>query len=337
MALVLDAMGSDLYPEPEIQAAVTSAQNLKEEIILVGDEKIIEPRLKVLNTYKAPIRIVHAPEILKMDEHAVEAARNKPQNSMAVGMNLVKSGEARAFVTAGNTGAAYFTAVTTLRRIKGVSRPALSAILPVKNGKALFMDTGANADCRPEFLLEFAIMGSVYAEKLLDKPNPRIGLLANGEEAGKGNELVKAAYPLLQNSELNFIGNVEPKDFYAGIVDVLVTDGFTGNVFIKSSEAVAKVITDNLKEQISASPIRKLGYLLAKPAFIALKKMLDPGEIGAAFLLGIDGYVFIGHGRSDARALSNGLALAQKAVDSKMLETIRSEIQRRFNTSPNLG
>jgi glycerol-3-phosphate acyltransferase PlsX len=337
MALVLDAMGSDLYPEPEIQAAVTSAQILNEEIILVGDEKIIEPRLKVLNTNKAPIRIVHAPEILKMDEHAVEAVRNKPQNSMAVGMNLVKSSEARAFLTAGNTGAAYFTAVTTLRRIKGVSRPALSAVLPVKNGKALFMDTGANADCRPEFLLEFAIMGSVYAEKLLDKPNPRVGLLANGEEAGKGNELVKAAYPLLQNSELNFIGNIEPKDFYAGIVDVLVTDGFTGNVFIKSSEAVAKVITDNLKEQISASPIRKLGYLLAKPAFIALKKVLDPGEIGAAFLLGIDGYVFIGHGRSDARALSNGLALAQKAVDSKMLESIRSEIQRRINISTNPG
>jgi glycerol-3-phosphate acyltransferase PlsX len=334
MALVLDAMGSDLYPEPEIQAALASAQNLKEEIILVGDENTIEPRLKVLNTNKAPIRIVHAPEILKMDEHAVEAARNKPQNSMAVGMNLVKSGEARAFVTAGNTGAAYFTAVTTLRRIKGVSRPALSAVLPVKNGKALFMDTGANADCRPEFLLEFAIMGSIYAEKLLDKPNPRVGLLANGEEAGKGNELVKAAYPLLQNSELNFIGNIEPKDFYAGIVDVLVTDGFTGNVFIKSSEAVAKVITDNLKEQISASPIRKLGYLLAKPAFISLKKMLDPGEIGAAFLLGIDGYVFIGHGRSDARALSNGLAMAQKAVDSKMLESIRSEIQSRINISP---
>jgi glycerol-3-phosphate acyltransferase PlsX len=337
MALVLDAMGSDLYPEPEIQAAVTSAQNLKEEIILVGDENIIEPRLKVLNKNNAPVRIVHAPEILKMDEHAVEAARNKPQNSMAVGMNLVKSGEARAFVTAGNTGAAYFTAVTTLRRIRGVSRPALSAVLPVKNGKALFMDTGANADCRPEFLLEFAIMGSVYAEKLLDKPTPRVGLLANGEEAGKGNELVKAAYALLQKSELNFIGNIEPKDFYAGIVDVLVTDGFTGNVFIKSSEAVAKVITDNLKEQISASPIRKLGYLLAKPAFIALKKILDPGEIGAAFLLGIDGYVFIGHGRSDARALSNGLALAKKAVDSNMLESIRSEIQRRINISPNPG
>jgi glycerol-3-phosphate acyltransferase PlsX len=213
----------------------------------------------------------------------------------------------------------------------------LSAVLPVKDGKALFMDTGANADCRPEFLLEFAIMGSVYAEKLLDKPNPRVGLLANGEEASKGNELVKAAYPLLQNSELNFVGNIEPKDFYAGIVDVLVTDGFTGNVFIKSSEAVAKVITDNLKDQISASPIRKLGYLLAKPAFIALKKMLDPGEIGAAFLLGIDGYVFIGHGRSDSRSLSNGLALAQKAVDSKMLESIRSEIQRRISISPNPG
>jgi len=330
MTIVLDAMGSDLFPEPEIQAAVYSARIINEEIILVGDENLIIPRLKTVNLNNAPIRVVHAPDILKMDEHAVEATRQKPQNSMAVGMNLVKSGEARAFVTAGNTGAAFFTAVTTLRRIKGVSRPALSAVLPVKNGKALFMDTGANADCRPEFLLEFAIMGSVYAEKLLGKTSPRVGLLANGEEASKGNELVKGAYPLLQKSNLNFIGNIEPKDFYSGAADVLVTDGFTGNIFIKSSEAVAKVITDNLKELISASPIRKLGYLLAKPAFVALKKMLDPGEIGAAFLLGIDGYVFIGHGRSDARALSNGLALAQRAVDSKVLETIRTEIQNRI-------
>ncbi len=331
MAIVLDGMGSDNYPVPEIDAAVNSAKNLNEQIILVGDENILAPKLKELDHDQSSVRIVHAPDILKMDEHAVEAARQKPQNSMAIGMNLVKNGEARAFVTAGNTGAAYFTAVTTLRRIKGVSRPALSAVLPVKNGKALFMDTGANADCRPEFLLEFAVMGSIYAEKLLNCPKPRVGLLANGEEEGKGNELVKSAYPLLQNSGLNFIGNIEPKDFYSGAVDVLVTDGFTGNVFIKSSEAVAKVITDNLREQISVSFTRKLGYLLVKPAFVSLKRMLDPGEIGAAFLLGVDGYVFIGHGRSDARALSNGLALAQRAVDSKILETIRSEIQDKIS------
>jgi glycerol-3-phosphate acyltransferase PlsX len=334
MAIVLDGMGSDNYPDPEIQAALESSIKLNEEIILVGDENLLSPKLKAANQTQAKVRIVHAPDILKMDEHAVEAARQKPQNSMAVGMNLVKTGEARAFVTAGNTGAAYFTAVTTLRRIRGVSRPALSAVLPVRNGHALFMDTGANADCRPEFLLEFAIMGSIYAEKLLNHPKPRVGILANGEEAGKGNELVKAAYPLLQGSGLNFVGNIEPKDFYSGKVDVLVTDGFTGNVFIKSSEAVAKVITDNLREQISASFIRKMGYLLVKPAFVALKKMLDPGEIGAAFLLGVDGYVFIGHGRSDARALSNGLALAQRAVDSKILESIRSEIQERVGSQP---
>ena len=332
MAIVLDGMGSDKYPDPEVEAAIKSSIKLNEEIILVGDENILAPKLKEQNQSQAKVRIVHAPEILNMDEHAVEAARQKPQNSMAIGMNLVKNGEARAFVTAGNTGAAYFTAVTTLRRIKGVSRPALSVVLPVKNGKALFMDTGANADCRPEFLLEFAIMGSIYAEKLLNCPNPRVGILANGEEAGKGNELVKAAYPLLQNSGLNFVGNIEPKDFYSGAVDVLVTDGFTGNVFIKSSEAVAKVITDNLREQISASFTRKIGYLLVKPAFVALKKMLDPGEIGAALLLGVDGYVFIGHGRSDERALCNGLALAQRAVDSRILESIRTEIQEKIST-----
>lgn len=332
MAIVLDGMGSDKYPDPEVEAAIKSSRELDEEIILVGDENILAPKLMEQNHNQAKVRIVHAPEILNMDEHAVEAARQKPQNSMAIGMNLVRNGEARAFVTAGNTGAAYFTAVTTLRRIKGVSRPALSVVLPVKNGKALFMDTGANADCRPEFLLEFAIMGSIYTEKLLNCSNPRLGILANGEEAGKGNELVKAAYPLLQNSGLNFVGNIEPKDFYSGAVDVLVTDGFTGNVFIKSSEAVAKVITDNLREQISASFTRKLGYLLVKPAFVALKKMLDPGEIGAALLLGVDGYVFIGHGRSDARALFNGLALAQRAVNSKILESIRSEIQEKIIT-----
>jgi glycerol-3-phosphate acyltransferase PlsX len=256
---------------------------------------------------------------------------------MAVGLNLIKSGQAEAFVTAGNTGAAYFNAVTILRRLEGISRPALTAVIPVKNRKCIFMDTGANADCRPEFLLEFAVMGSVYASKLFDSPSPKIGLLSNGEEAGKGNQLVKEAYPLLQKSGLNFYGNVEPKEIFAGQVDVVVSDGFSGNVFIKSSEAVAKLIIDSLKTEISVRFLSKIGYLLAKPAFLSLKKLLDPSETGAAILLGVNGLVFIGHGRSDAKALVSAVKLARNSITSELLATLKSEIHQKLTLSTNLA
>ncbi len=250
---------------------------------------------------------------------------------MAVGLALVREKEADAFVTAGNTGAAYFNAVTIVRRIAGISRPALAALIPVKTGKCVFMDTGANADCRPEFLQEFAIMGSVYAGKIFGLNSPKIGLLSNGEEAGKGNQLVKDAYPLLQSSGINFYGNVEPKEVFAGNVHCVVTDGFSGNVFIKSSEAVGKLIIDVLREKISASVINKIGYLLAKKAFGALKKMMDPAETGAAILLGVNGLVFIGHGRSDARALVSAVKFARRSVDSGLLEALQKEIQTKIN------
>lgn len=333
MSIALDAMGSDRYPEPELQAAVNASQALGEEIILVGNQELLEPALKEMNGDKTKIRIKHAPDVLEMDEHAVEATKQKPNNSMAIGIELVKNGQARAFVTAGNTGGAYFNAVTQLRRIPGISRPALTSVIPNKKGRTVFLDTGANADCRPEFMQEFAVMGSMYAEKVMGIKSPRVGLLANGEEEGKGNELVKNSFPLIKALGINFIGNVEPKEVYAGEADVVIADGFTGNIFIKTSEAVAKLITDILKESISSSMVSKVGYLLAKPAFSSLKKLLDPAEVGAAILLGVNGYVFIGHGRSDARALTNGLMLAQHTADSGFLEELNVLIQEKLSKS----
>lgn len=331
MKIVLDAMGSDGHPDPEIQAAISASSLFGDEIILVGNEEIIKPKLSNQNTGNARISVVHAPDMLDMGDKAVESSRKKPLNSMAVGLDLVKSGEAQAFVTAGNTGAAMFNGLRKLGRIKNVQRPALTALFPVKNGHCVVLDIGANVDCRPEFLLQFAIMGSVYAEKVLKIQSPRVGLLSNGEEAGKGNELVKGAYPLLAEAGLNFIGNVEGKELFGGQADVVVTDGFTGNILLKSSEAVAKFLVDILKEELMASMKTKVGALLAKPAFAQLKKAMDPGEVGAAPLLGIDGLVFVGHGRSDAHALTNGLRVAHEAIEADLLAALQSNIQDRLS------
>lgn len=335
MSIVLDGMGSDNYPEPELQAAVDAAKLFGEEIILVGNQELLEPRLKAMNEAHLPIRIEHAPDTVDMSDHAVASASAKPLNSMAVGLELVRKGQASSFVTAGNSGAAMFHAVKILRRMQGVLRPAMATALPTKKGFCAFMDTGANADCRPEFLLEFGVMTSIYAEKVLGIANPRLGLLANGEEAGKGNQLVRDSYPLLEKSGMNFIGNVEPKEVFNGCADAVISDGYTGNIFIKTSEAVAKFITDILREEISASALRKLGYLLAKPAFANLKKMMDPSEVGAAMLMGVNGYVFIGHGRSDAKALTNAIRLARQANQSRLLDTLPQMIQVRLENIKN--
>ena len=334
MTIILDGMGSDNYPDPEVQAAVSAAELFGEEIILVGNIALLEPKLNALNTRRLPIHIEHAPEILEMGDHVVESTRKKPLNSMAVGLELIKTGQGQAFVTAGNTGGAMFNALRTLGRIKGVQRPGLTTMFPVKNGHCVVLDIGANADCRPEFLLQFAIMGSLYAEKVLNINLPRIGLLSNGEEPGKGNQLVKDTFPLLENSGLNFIGNIEGKELFGGQVDVCVTDGFTGNVLLKSSEAVAKLITDILKEELMASLRTKIGAFLAKPAFDEIKKMMNPSEVGAAPLLGVDGLVFVGHGRSDAQAMISAIRVAHQAIQVDLLGTLRKNIQERLNIAP---
>lgn len=330
MRIVLDAMGSDSHPEPEVQAAFDAAQNWRDEIILVGPKEMLEERLHTLSPDHSLIRVVHAPEVLEMGDKPAESARHKSQNSMAVGMDLIKFGEADAFVTAGNTGGAMATALFRLGRIRGVKRPALTALFPVRGGYCVVLDIGANADCKPEYLQQFAIMGSIYANKVLGIVQPRVALLSNGEEAGKGNELVKETYPLLQSSGINFIGNVEGKELFGGEADVVVTDGFTGNILLKSSEAVAKLITDMLRAELTGSLRTKVGALLAQPAFRSIKKMMDPGEVGAAPLLGINGLIFVGHGRSDAQALFNAIRVARQAVDSGLLEALKGAIQERL-------
>jgi phosphate acyltransferase len=330
MRIILDAMGSDTYPEPEVLASLEAARQFGDEIILVGNTDLLKPRLQALAGARFPVKLVHAPEVLEMTDKPAENARRKAQNSMAVGMDLMHAGEADAFVTAGNTGGAMANALFHLGRIRGVKRPALTALFPVKGGRCVVLDIGANAECKPEYLLQFALMGSIYAEKMLGISQPRVGLLSNGEEAGKGNLLVKDTYPLLKDSGLNFIGNVEGKELFGGQADVVVTDGFTGNILLKSSEAVGKLITDILKDELSASLRTKIGAALAMPALRQIKKMMDPGEVGAAPLLGIDGLVFVGHGRSDARALVNAIGVARQAVESKLLEALRSAIQAKL-------
>lgn len=334
MTIILDAMGSDTYPDPELEGAVTAAREFGEEIILVGNESVLEPKLKALDPGVTRVRIVHAPDVLEMTDKPVEGTRAKPDNSMAVGLKLLKNGDGQAFVTAGNTGGAMFNATRILRRIEGVERPALTALFPTRKGKCVVCDIGANVDCRPDFLVQFALMGSLYAQKMLSIPNPRVGLLANGEEAMKGNELVHLTHEELKKTKLNFIGNVEPKELFQGNVDMVVTDGFTGNILLKSSEAVSRLLVDVLREELRANPLRTAGALLAKPAFSKLRKMMAPEEIGAAPLLGVDGLVFIGHGRSNARAIFSAIRLARTAVQISLLDALRSEIQAALKKNP---
>ncbi len=326
--IVLDAMGSDACPGPEIEAAVQASRDFGEDIFLVGPEDRLKPALSGLESGK--IRIVHAPEVFKMTEQISPGALRRSRSSMSVGMELIRQGEADAFVTAGNTGGAMANALFKLGRIRGVKRPALSALFPVKDGHCVVLDIGANVECKPEFLYQFAIMGSVYAESVLGIQSPRVGLLSNGEEAGKGNELVRATYPLLEASGLHFIGNVEGKELFGGEADVVVTDGFTGNVLTKASEAVAKLLTDVIRAEMTASIRTTLGALLARPAFNQLRKKLDPAEIGAVPLLGVGGLVFVGHGRSGGRALVSAIRLARQAVQSDLLESIRFAVEQRL-------
>jgi glycerol-3-phosphate acyltransferase PlsX len=330
MPIILDAMGSDKYPDPEIEGAVQAVKQMEEPIILVGDKPVIEEKLNALMPNHPRISIEHAPEVVDMWDKPVESAKSKPNNSMAVGVRLVKEGKGQAFVTAGNTGGAMFNALRELGRIKGVQRPALNATFPTRKGRCIVVDIGANADCRPDFLLQFAVMGSIYAKQVLDIENPIVGILSNGEEAGKGSQLVKDAFKMLKESGLNFYGNVEPKELFAGEADVVVTDGFTGNILVKTSEAIAKMITDILKEELMSSYRTKIGALLAKPAFSKMRSFIDPSEVGAAPLLGVDGLVFVGHGRSDSKAIISALLLAEKAVKNDLLVNIRDQIAEKL-------
>ncbi|HUF38931.1 MAG TPA: phosphate acyltransferase PlsX [Anaerolineales bacterium] len=324
--IVLDAMGSDRHPDPEIEAVALAARTLDCELILAGPEDVLGPRLEAAGA--GTVRIAHAPDVFTMTDHISSDDLRRGRTSMAVGLEMVKSGEAGAFVTMGNTGGAMANALFKLGRIRGVKRPALTALFPVKTGRCVVLDIGANAECKPEFLEQFGRMGSVYANSVLGIDRPRVGLLSNGEEAGKGNTLVKEAYPLLERSGLNFIGNVEGKELFAGEADVVVMDGFTGNVLLKSVEAVAKLLVENIRESMMKSTRTKIGGLLVRPAFGEVRRMLDPAEVGAVPLLGIDGLVFVGHGRSEARAIVSALRLAEQSVRVGLLRSLKEEIEK---------
>jgi glycerol-3-phosphate acyltransferase PlsX len=325
--IVLDAMGSDEHPRPEVEAARAAVERWGDPITLTGPRGVLEPLLARRDGAARQIEIADAPEVVEMTDKAALAARGKGHSSMAVGIDRVQRGQADAFVTAGNTGGAMSTALMRLGRLRGVRRPALAALFPVRGGRAVILDIGANVDCKPEYLLQFAVMGSVYAQLALGKEAPRVGLISNGEEAGKGTALIHEAFPLLSASGLRFIGNVEAKEIYAGNVDVAVTDGFSGNIFLKSSEAVARFLMEVIREEITSRPLSAVGGALARPAFTRVRRLLDPAEYGAVPLLGLDGLVFVGHGRSNAHALVNAIAAARSAVQAGLLEALRRALE----------
>ncbi|MGD2206884.1 MAG: phosphate acyltransferase PlsX [Anaerolineae bacterium] len=328
MKIVVDAMGGDHAPEMVVEGVVQAARELDLQLILVGQQTAIQAELKKHNTAGLNLTLQHASEVIEMDEHPAAAVKSKKDSSMVVGMELVKRREADAFYTAGNSGGALAAALFRLGRIRGIKRPALSTIFPSKTpqGFCFLLDIGANTDCKPEYLLQFAIMGSVYAERVLGVLNPRVAIVSNGEEEGKGNYLVQETVPMLKASSLNFVGNAEGKDIPWGIADVIVTDGFTGNVVIKLSEGVARYLLDMLKEEITSRSVSKVGALLAKPAFDAVRRSLDYREYGGAPLLGVDGVVLVGHGRSDARAITNGIRMAAQTVENSVLDAIKQGI-----------
>jgi len=326
MRIVVDAMGGDHAPEVVIQGLQAYLAQGTANVILVGQEDKVKPLLQKYPLPPERVQFRHASQVIEMDEHPAEAVKAKEDSSMVVGMNLLKSGEADAFMSAGNSGGVLAAALFRLGRIPGIKRPALSTVFPTQKGFTFILDIGANTDCKPLYLQQFGIMGSIYAERVLGVPNPRVGIVSNGEEPGKGSMLVQEAFELLKGSNLNFIGNVEGKDIPAGMADVVVTDGFTGNVIIKLAEGAAALMLGIIGEEIRRRKVAALGALLAKPAFRAVKHRLDYAEYGGAPLLGVDGVVIIAHGRSNAKAICNAIRVAERAVNGKIVEQIKSGV-----------
>ena len=335
MRIVLDAMGGDHAPEVTVAGGIQAARDFGVTVVLVGPEDRVRQEMAKHGTRGADVVVVHAPEWIRMDEHPATAVRAKPENSMSVGLNLVKRGEADAFVTCGHTGAALAASLFTLGRIRGIKRPALTTVFPTRTGFCLILDIGANADCRPVYLQQFALMGSMYARHVFGIPEPRVGLLSIGEEGGKGNTLVQETFALLETMpEIRFVGNVEPKEVLAGDADVVVTDGFTGNIFIKTSEAVAAMLMEVIKEEIKRRPLAVGGALLARGAFKATYRRLDPREYGGAPLLGVNGIVVVGHGRSDAYAVRNAVRMGIRAVEGNIVFRVAEALTPYLQSQP---
>jgi glycerol-3-phosphate acyltransferase PlsX len=328
MAIALDAMGSDRAPKPEIEGAIQAARQYGLTTILVGRTEVIQAELdRHPAAAELPLEIVHASEVISMEDKAVQAVRSKRDSSLRVGLRLVREGKASAFVTAGNTGAAMATAKMVLGALPGVDRPALAATFPTASGAAAtLLDVGANVDCKAHNLAQFAVMGEIYVRSMLGVKRPRVGLLSIGEEESKGNDLTRESFDLIKQLPLNFIGNVEGRDLYTGVADVIVADGFVGNVALKTSEGVANLVRSVLKESLRATITRQVGALLSRSAFADFKKRLDHTEYGGAPLLGVKGVCFITHGSSNANAIKNALRVAGEFVEHRINDVIAKEL-----------
>ncbi len=329
--IALDALGSDKAPDPEIRGAILACRQLPVRVHLVGPEDVLRRSLSMmLNGERLPIEIVHASEHIGMDEKAAHAVRTKRDSSMRVGLKLVREKKVAGFLTAGNTGAAMATAKMVLGTLPGVDRPALAMVVPTLSGSpSILLDVGANVDCKPHNLEQFAVMGDLYARSVLKILRPRVGVLSVGEEESKGNDLTRETFALLKQLPINFIGNVEGRDIYNGNCDVIVCDGFVGNVALKTSEGLTKLVREMLKASLTTTVTAQVGALLSRKAFNAFKKRLDPSEYGGAPLLGVRGVCFIGHGSSSDRAIMNGIRVTAEFAQAGINERIEREFSER--------
>jgi len=325
MRIAVDALGGDFAPKEVIKGAVLACSELSScEIVLVGDEAIIKQELTHYPPQKN-ISIVHAPENIEMSEHPLQAIRQKKNASINVGLQLVLDGKAGGFVSAGNTGAVMASALFTLGRVKGIERPAIATVFPTKKSNAVVLDVGANADCRPSHLVQFAQMGRLYAQCVLGKANPSVGLLSIGEEDEKGNELTTATNAILRKRpELNFVGNAEGKDIIEGFADVIVCDGFVGNVVLKLAEGLFSTLKNELVKGVKKNPLAMLGILFVLPVLKTFKKKFDYEEYGGAPLVGVDGICIITHGRAKAKAIKNAIRAAKVAAEHKFVEGLHA-------------
>jgi glycerol-3-phosphate acyltransferase PlsX len=327
MRIAIDAMGGDDGPASIIDGALVAARHLQIGLVLVGSAPTIErelarhPRATALD-----LRIVDTPEFIAMEEPAAAALRRKPRASIRLAAEAVRDGEADAVFSAGHTGASVMAALGAFGRLPGADRPALATIIPTRNQPAVLLDSGATVECRPQHLVQFAVMGAAYARVALGCRSPRVGLLSVGEEESKGNDLTKEAHQLLKTAPVNFVGNVEGRDVYAGQADVIVCDGFTGNVTLKISEGLVETVQQLLHDELTATFGTRVGYLLSRQAFRRFRKRVDPAEYGGAPLIGVNGLCLIGHGRSSAKAVRNAVAMAATLVSQGLIEKLSGDI-----------
>ncbi len=330
MKIAVDAMGGDYAPQAIVEGAVQAAKVAKGRygIVLVGDQSKIEQELSMLGAKgMAGIEIVHASEVIEMHDSPTEAIKQKKDASMIVATRLQKSGEVQAVVSAGNTGAFMATSLLSLGRLKGVNRPGLGSFIPNEKGMSVVIDVGANSECKPLNLLQFGIMGSLYVRYIFDTQNPRVGLLSNGEEETKGNNLTRDAHQLLKKSHLNFIGNVEGRDILKGTAEVIVCDGFVGNIVLKFAESIVGMLKNTIKKSIGKNVLSNLGAVLMRPAFRQLSKLMDYQEYGGVPLLGVNGVCIVCHGSSSPKAIRNAIREAEKMVNRDVNRLIEAEIK----------